>query len=458
MLRGTSLPPREQLSARAALYAYPDPAQADAARADAARADADQAEATPAALARPDPAAATQPTLDPQALMALARERTGLQDFGPGPLEEPLLMLCHSLAHEMQLSAAGRHSAHQRLLQLLCTRARLQALWQRHPEILELEVAEPWFIVGLPRSGTTLTHRLLSRDPGLRSAPLWELMHPLPLGEPISAAAAAQAMASGGTPNAPDPRINLAEQALQRLHHVAPELLRMHEMQADEPDEELNLLALGFCSMGFEFSFCVPSYVRWYARQDHTEGYRLFRRVLQTLQWLRGGSRWILKAPSHMEQLRPLLTVFPDATVIQTHRDAAVTTVSLASLTCYGVRAYFDHPNPLVLGSSLSGAVERLLRAFDRDRANGDERFVDIHFGALMREPIEALRQVYAARGRPFSAAAEQAMRDYIAAHPRGRHGAHDYAAEDFGLDLAERRRALAFYHQRFGVAEEAGK
>jgi hypothetical protein len=92
---------------------------------------------------------------------------------------------------------------------------------------------------------------------------------------------------------------------LGALHRVAPELVQMHEMEAEAPDEELSLLALGFCSMGFEFSFTVPSYVRYYEQQDHAAGYRYFKRVLQTLQWLRGGRHWVLKAPSHMEQLRP---------------------------------------------------------------------------------------------------------------------------------------------------------
>jgi hypothetical protein len=390
------------------------------------------------------PAPAGAPTLDPDELLALAAAAAGSADFGPGPLHEPLRVLCASLEDEMALSAAGRIGAHRRLLQLLVTRARLQALWRRHPEILEIEVAQPWFIVGLPRSGTTFLHRLLARDPALRSAPLWELMNPLPL---------ADAPADAD----PDPRVALAEQALAGLHRVAPDLVRMHEMHALEPDEELNLLALGFCSMGFEFSFTVPSYVRWYARQDHTEGYRVFRRVLQTLQWLRGGRHWILKAPSHMEQLRPLLQVFPDATLIQTHRDAAVATVSLASLTCHGVRAYFDAPDPRIVGASLSAAVERILHALDRDRADGDARFFDVQFGELMRDPIGLVRALYAARGRGFTAQAEAAMRAYLDEHPRAKHGAHDYAAADFGLDLAERRRALAFYHRRFDVHVEGG-
>jgi Sulfotransferase family len=385
-------------------------------------------------------AGAQEPTLDPQALLALARAQTGLQDFGDGPLHEPLRRLCDSLQHEVALSEAGRHGAHRRLHSLLVTRLRLQSLWQRRPEILELPVTAPWFIVGLPRSGTTFLQRLLASDPGLRSAPLWELMNPLPLGE-IEAA----------QPQ-PDPRIALAEQALAALHRAAPELQAMHEMEAEAPDEELNLLALGFCSMGFEFSFGVPSYVQWYAQQDHRSGYRLFRKVLQTLQWLRGGHRWLLKAPSHMEQLAPLLEVFPDATVIQTHRDAVTATVSLASLTCHGARNYFDPPDPQRIGSAMSAAVERLLHAIVLDRATGDRRFVDLHFAALMADPFEAVRGLYAHAGRAFTAEAEQAMRRWQAGHRRGRHGEHAYAARDYGIDPVERHAALAFYHRRFGV------
>lgn len=419
MLRGIPVPPRSQLTPRAAQFAYPEaPANA--------------------------PADAQQWPLTPQRLMEMAAGKCGLSDFGAEPLREPLRMLCQSLENEMELSAAGRASAHKRLLGILVTRLRLEDLWKRRPEILELAVPKPWFIVGLPRSGTTFLHRLLAQDPSLRSAPFWEIMNPLPLGD-IEA-----------TQARPDPRVALAEQALDALHRTAPELVRMHEMQAEAPDEELGLLALGFCSMGFEFSFTVPSYVRWYASQDHTAGYRYFKRVLQTLQWLRGGSHWVLKAPSHMEQLKPLLTVFPDATVIQTHRDAVTTTVSLASLTCYGVRAYFDHPNPLVMGASLSAAVERLLRGIDRERALDDTRFVDVQFSALMADPFAMVRSIYAAAGRELTASAEQAMRDWMAANPRAKHGAHEYAAADFGIDEGERRQALRFYHERFKVPTEA--
>ncbi len=401
----------------------------------------------------PSPGAAIASALDADTLIAQARRETGLFDFGTEPLYEPLRRLCDSLRSEVPLSAAGRTSAERRLLALVSTRLRLHDLWQRRPEILALPVPAPWFIVGLPRSGTTFLHRLLANDPGLRSAPLWEIMNPLPAGD-----------IEAPQPQ-PDPRIALAEQALAALHRAAPELQAMHEMEAEAPDEELNLLALGFCSMGFEFSFAVPSYVQWYAQQDHRAGYRLFKKVLQTLQWLRGRPRspqaaapkpWLLKAPSHMEQLGPLLDVFPDATVIQTHRDAVTATVSLASLTHHGVRNYFDAPDAQRVGTAMSAAVERLLRSIARDRAEGDMRFVDVQFAELMADPFGVVRRLYGAAGRELSAEAEQAMRRWQAEHRRGRHGAHSYAAQDFGIDPAERHAALAFYHRRFNVPLDA--
>jgi hypothetical protein len=391
-----------------------------------------------------------QMPLEAEALLAAAREATALDDFGDAPLREPLGLLTASLRNEVPLSAGGRAAAARRLQALLSTRLRLQALWRRRPQILEQPLVAPWFIVGLPRTGTTFLHRLLANDAGLRTAPLWELMNPLPLGE--------RSDPEAPQPE-PDPRIALAEQALAALHRAAPDLQAMHEMHAQAPDEELNLLALGFASMGFEFSFGVPSYVQAYARQDHQAGYAFFRRVLQTLQWLHGEREqprpWLLKAPSHMEQLRPLLQVFPDATVIHTHRDAATATVSLASLTASGRRAYIERPDPQLVGRQMSAAVERLLRALDRDRAEGDARFLDVQFAELMRDPIALVQRLYAARWRTLSTEAEAAMCAWLAANPRGKHGTHAYEAADFGIDLAERRAALAFYHRRFGVPQD---
>lgn len=423
MLKNIPVPPPEQLTARGRDFAYPSSLASDA---NALR-EAEQ-----------------RYTLDPQQLMQLAREQTSLTDFGLEPFAEPLRVLCASLRDEVDLNAAGRENAHRRILNLLVTRLRLQDLWTRYPQILNQSVSAPIFIVGLPRSGTTYLQRLMARDSTLRWSPFWELMFPLPFGQ--ADAPVAQ----------PDPRIAAAQAALDRLFQVAPEMMKMHEIAAEEPEEEIALLSLGFSSMAFEWSFAVPSYVDYYKRADHTEGYAYFKRVLQTLQWLRGSGQWLLKAPMHMENLDEIMKVFPDAVIVQTHRDPVTATVSLSSLTCTGIRNYFDHPNPLVVGDYISSAVERLLNGINAYRqANPQQPVVDIQFRELMADPLTMVRRVYAVCGKTLAAEDETRIRAYLDAHPRHKNGGHEYSADDFGIDLDERYRALSFYMQRYQVPAE---
>ena len=422
MLKHVPVPPPQSLTPRAREFAYPE-------------------------TVAPDPGLGAAEIeqrwpLDPAQLMKRASKETGLQDFGPDPFLEPLQQLCASLRDEVDLNPAGRENAYRRLMNILVTRLRLEALWNRYPEILSLPVSKPIFVVGLPRSGTTFLQWLLARDRSLRHAPFWELLFPLPFGDP-----------EAPLPQ-PDPRIAAAHAALEQLHRVAPEMSKMHQLAAEEPEEEIALLSLGFCSMAFEFSFAVPSYVEYYRRADHTAGYAYFRRVLQTLQWLRGGEQWVLKAPMHMENLKPLLTVFPDALIVQTHRDPATTTVSLASLTCYGIRNYFDHPNPLLVGANMSAIIERLLRGICEARRDGDPRYVDVYFRELIADPIGTVRRIYAACGKTLDREAEQAMRQWVESRQREQ-GGHAYSAEDFGIDMAARRQALKFYTDRYQVPED---
>jgi hypothetical protein len=413
MLKSAPLP--ADLTDRARWYANPD-------LSDAARAEITAAE----------PRAATL-TIDPPSLMAAARERTGLTDFGHAPLLEPLTALCASLNDELEFHALGKTYLYDQLVGLLATRLRLEDLWAKNPEILDVGVERPIIIIGLPRSGTTILHRLLSRDPAKRSAPFWEQVMPLPVGDP-------------------DMRRDIITGVVATLDTMAPEMKAMHEVLVDEPDEDITQLVYAFASLQFEWSYRVPAYSAWYTQADHTEGYRYFKRVLQTLQWLRGGERWVLKAPQHLEQIKPLLAVFPDATLVQTHRDPVPAIISLASLTTYGVRRYFANPNPHAVGSSIAGVVERLLRGGVDDRPKDDPRFVDVLFGDFLADPIGVVRQIYTASGDELSPDAEAAMKAWIADNRQEKHGGHSYVAEDFGLDTDDLRRRVAFYQERFGV------
>lgn len=426
MLKSAPLPPDAGLTVRARALAYPE-----------------HTAAGQTALSAAIPLAG-ELALTPEALKAEALRRAGGPlDFGSALLDEPLAILCRSLNDEIEFHALGRLQVFNQLVGLLTMRLRFEDLWRRHPEILDQPIERPIIVIGLPRSGTTILHRLLSRDPAKRSSPFWEQVAPLADGDPTAP-----------QPD-PDPRLTRMRQSLDMLDTVVPDLKLMHELTADEPDEDISLLIFAFASLQFEWSYRVPAYSRWYQAFDHTEGYRYFRRVLQTLQWLRGGDRWVLKAPQHLEQLRPLLSVFPDAVLVQTHRDPVPAIISLASLTTYGGRRYYDHPNPHAVGADMASIVERLLRKGVEDRPKDDRRFVDIQFADLIADPLDCVRRIYAASGDTLGPEAEAAMRAWIDDNRQGKHGGHDYAAEDFGLDIGDLRRRLGFYQDRFSIPSD---
>jgi hypothetical protein len=383
-------------------------------------------------------------SLDPDALCEAASRATGLSDFGDPSFREPLGVLLDSLEREAGLSPFGRSATRTLLLQLLSNRLLLEDLIARHPEILAERIERPIVIAGLPRTGTTHLHNLVSRAPELRSLPYWESLEPVP--SPRDRVA----------PGAPDPRIARCERALAFLHRVLPLFPLMHEMMADARHEEIQLLAIQFSTMLFETSYRTPGYREWYKGADQRPAYRYLRRCLQALQWLRGPKRWVLKSPQHLEQLGPLIETFPDACVVQTHRDPVRITASLCTIIAYGMRMNAARVDPREVGAVWSARVEDLLRGSVEQRPLlPPAQVCDVRFHEFMKDDLATVRNVFAFSGQPWSDAAARAIRAYLDASPRGRHGSIDYRLGDFGLDAGERRRALRFYQERFEVPEE---
>lgn len=423
MLKSSAALELSKLTPRARLYAQPP--IADSLR---------------QANARLAPVARERWPLQAQSLLNHARTSSGLSDFGDPAFMTALDVLCRSAEEELDLNALGRRHLHGQIGDHLVQRLRFIDLWKRVPAILDEPIERPLFIVGLPRSGTTFLQQLLAQNPSMRVTPFWEELSPLPDHD------------AAIRPPDDAPLIERAAKNIEGLRQHAPGLLELHQLAVDQPEEEIYLLAPGFSSMVYEWTYILPSYASWYAQQDHTEGYRFFRRVLQTLQWLRGGKRWLLKAPQHMEQIKPLLAVFPDATIIETLRDPATAAVSCANLTAYGQRIRTDHPDPLAAGAATVTIIERLVRALLRDRPADDPRFVAVHFKALMADPLAAARRIHEAAALPLTAETEARMQAYVAANRDKRGHAADYAPEDFGIDVPALRATLSRYYQRYGV------
>ena len=256
------------------------------------------------------------------ALLAEASQRSGgLTEFGDASHRVALPVLLNSLNEEAKLSDAGRHLLRQRIVELLTNRLRVEDYCKRHPSILEERIEKPVVIVGLPRTGTTLLQRVLSCDPRLYPMLWWESRHPVPLAD-----------AALGEP---DPRIALAKAEVRMMIEAMPQLLSIHPLDAEQADEEVMLMEHSFHS-AFDAFGNVPGYMAWQAEQDPAQAYAYLKKLLQFLQWQkrrRGvtAERWVLKTPNHLPTMAALFEVFPDATVIQCHRDPLQTIPSLCS-------------------------------------------------------------------------------------------------------------------------------
>jgi hypothetical protein len=387
---------------------------------------------------------ADQVELSAPALLDQARAETGLDDFGPGDFRERLDVLVESFATEAGLNPLGRINACGLLLTLLKNRLLVEDLVRRHPEILDVEIDRPIVICGLPRTGTTHLHNLMSADVALRSLPYWESL------EPVLAAS------EQPPPGEPDPRIARTDAALGFINNALPYFKRMHEMTTWHVHEEIQLLAIDFSTMLFETVAPVPSWRAYYQSHDQTSSYRYLRKLLQVLQWQRGGDRWVLKSPQHLEQFGPLATVFPDATYVVTHRDPVAVTVSLATMIAYSRRLSAADPDPRIIGRYWSARIEDMLRACVKDREIlPAERSIDVRFDDFMADDVAMVERIYDLAGQPFTAGTRAAMDAFMVEHPRGRHGAVLYDADQLGIDAGELRLALAFYSERFCVTPE---
>jgi len=200
----------------------------------------------------------------------------------------------------------------------------------------------------------------------------------------------------------------------------------------------------------------MPAWRDYYLAHDQTPHYGYLRKVLQALQWLRGGKRWVLKSPQHIEQFPALHATFPDATFVVTHRDPVAVTTSVVTMLTYVARLSLEPVDPTRIGGYWADRIQRMLRSCvdDRDALPADQT-IDVRFDEFMTDDVATVQRIYDLAGQPFTDDVKAAMDGFMADHPRGRHGGVIYDLAEFGLDANERRAALAFYRERFAVADE---
>lgn len=381
---------------------------------------------------------------DEDVVLSAARAQAKLDDFGPASFLPGLRTLIASLERDAKLNAFGRYFARRQLVELLVTRLRLVHWRTCNPEVEKQEIVRPLFVLGLPRTGTTLLYSLLALDPAHRSPLSWEVDDPCPPPE--------------GASYESDPRIDQSAWRFRQLEQLAPGIQAIHPVGASLPQECIVITASEFMSIRFEMTFDVASYQDWLLEADMTGCYAWHKRFLQHLQSRYAKERWVLKSPGHLGTIDALLAAYPDARIVQTHRDPRRVVPSVSSLewTLRGVAS--DAQDPRALGRQQLRAWSRTLRAGMEARARNAARegqFADLHFREIARDPIACVRRIYERFGFTYTPAFEQRMSEYVAAHPREEHGAHRYTLEGFGLHAGEVDAAFADYCARFEVQRE---
>lgn len=375
--------------------------------------------------------------LDADVLHAKAVAETGLDDFGADDYRERLDVFLAALQEIPHLHAAGVVNFHAQLLQWLKNRLLLTDLLHRHPEIHDIELVAPIVIAGLPRTGTTHLHNLLAAGPTFRTIPYWESNEPFPLPSEIGVE--------------PDPRRTRMDAAVEFMNAVMPHFALMHEMTTDHVHEEIQLLANDFSSMLFETLAHVPRWRDYYLTHDQTPHYEHLKTQLKALQFLRGGRRWLLKSPQHLEQLPVLNHVFPDVVMIVTHRDPVPVVLSMLAMLAYSARM---HCSPVPVDDIAASWVDRLelmLGALIRDRdVIPPQRSIDVRFDDFMADEMGTAAAIYDLAGESLGGEARAAMLGYLEGHQRGRLGRVATSAQMFGLDERELQARFSPYVERF--------
>jgi hypothetical protein len=380
--------------------------------------------------------------LNPDRLIRTARSKTGLRDFGDTSFIDPMTRLLESCCSESALSLIGRSATHWDAVRFLSNLLLLQDAFVRDPQILEQPVAQPIFITGLPRSGTTFLHRLMLTDPQNRAPLVWETIYPSP--------------ASGSRLE----RIARVASQLKAFNWIAPGFQALHPLEATSPQECSEITAHVFRSLRFDTTYHIPSYRDWLDADvvHNLPAYRFHKRFLQYLQHQNGrATQWVLKCPEHLFAIEVIRMVYPDARIVFVHRDPVKVLLSQSQLTEVLRRPFTRQLDTQALGLLESrrwhDGAQRMVAI--GDDAGFPDPVCHVHHMDLISDPVSTVDAVYRHFGMALSPHVATAIDDYVTAKPKGGYGQHSYHFEDHGLHEQQERARFRPYMVRFGVTDE---
>ena len=376
--------------------------------------------------------------LDRDALCAAARRRTGLADFGDPAIESRLAILAKSIESEADLHPVGRLLASIHLGDLLRTRLCLEEAWRKCPGFETELIQRPIFITGMPRSGSTFLHEILAQDDDNRAPLVWEIMSPLPTYERR--------------------RIWCTAACLWFFRRITPQADSVHPIRATTPHECVAIHSYTMLSREFETTFRVPSYEAYVNAIDFDPAYAWEKRFLQYLQWRQPARRrrWVLKAPDHMFNMEALLRVFPDAAIIQTHRNPLEVIESSSRLTEVVQRTFARPQQWSEIGIRearvLADGLDRITR-FREGHRELEDRIMDVNYDELVSDPLKTVRRLYRELNLPLKPATVERMQDLAGSRSRYRGRGARPGLADLGIDSGIKTQ-FASYCARFNVRQ----
>ncbi|BBH18516.1 sulfotransferase [Nocardioides baekrokdamisoli] len=380
-----------------------------------------------------DTSARTRPDLGTyEEISAAAVGTTGLTDFGGTEHEEGLRILVDDLAENAGLTPLGNYQQRQMVKATLVSRLLSQQGFTANPEHADVRIERPIFVTGLPRTGTTALHRLLTADPSHQGLELWltEVPQPRPPRESW----------------ATDPIYQALDAAYKAHHEANPDFSGIHYSDAATVEECWRLLRQSGLSVGFESLADIPRYAAWLEQQDWTPAYARHKQNLQLIGLHDQDKRWVLKNPSHLVGIDAILSVYPDACIVRTTRDVVASVASACSLSAAATDGWSTTFVGARIGETQLDLLDREVRAYERDRARHDaSHFLDVDYDSFIADPVGTTRGIYEAFDLDWSPAVDQAV---TAADAESRTGArkssHRYDLADYGLTETQVRDRLA--------------
>jgi len=371
--------------------------------------------------------------LDPLRLNAdkiifLAKKKANYKEKLPQHIEKAIHKVIDSVNREAQLNTFGVLAAKILFERTLTERLKIELYLSSNPEIEQIEIEQPIFIIGMPRTGTTILHALMHEDENHRSPLVWECLLPTPVPAPEN--------------YNNNKQLKKVVKELKQIFKLVPDFKKKHFITAASPQECVSINAFDFNSFQFTAQFYVPSYLNWFYKEaDRLNTMRFHKRFLQYLQ--SGGvrsDRWLLKSPVHLMRLPEIFEVYPDARIIMTHRHPSRVVPSVASLISSLRSLYSNEEDPVRTGKEQAKIWSSYFNKFleSRKKLSKEDQIIDIRFEDFVNDQMDALRNIYNKFGWELSASSQKKMERFITQNPKEKHGYHNYSLENFDLKDAQ--------------------